>query len=223
MEFCNRAHAGRLLAQVLSAHGDFSHALVLALPRGGVPVAWEVARRLGLPLDVYVVRKLGIPGHEEYAFGAIAGGGVSVINEAVVRGLGLDATAVEEVIEAERAELERRERDYRGGQPPHDVRERQVLVVDDGLATGATMLAAVRGLRQLGARAVVAAAPVVSPDAIALLRPEADEVLGVRCPATFFSVGEWYADFSQTTDEEVRRLLAEARHLEPARHAHAVP
>jgi len=210
MEFRNRAQAGRLLANVLLEHGDFADALVLALPRGGVPVAFEVAKRLELPLDVYVVRKLGVPGREEYAFGAIAGGGITVINDDVVQWLQLDKSAIEEVVRAERAELERRERTYRSGRPAHDVRGRKVLVVDDGLATGSTMLAAVRGLKRQGAAAVIASAPVVSPDALETLRPEVDQVLCVQCPDSFMAVGTWYSDFSQTTDEEVGHLLAEA-------------
>jgi len=211
MKFRDRAQAGRMLARVLSEHGDFTGAVVLALPRGGVPVAFEVARALQLALDVYVVRKLGVPGHEEYAFGAIAGGGVSVIDDDLLQELGLSPAAVDEVVRAERAELERRERAYRGGRPPHDLRGRQVLVVDDGLATGATMRAAVRGLKQQGAGAVVAAAPVASREALKAVRSEADQVLCVRCPATFTAVGVWYGDFSQTTDDEVCALLAEAR------------
>ncbi len=175
MRFRNRTQAGRMLARVLFEHGDFAGALVLALPRGGVPVAFEVAKVLQLPLDVCVVRKLGVPGREEYAFGAIAGGGVSVINDDVVQQLQLSPEAIEDVVRTERAELERRERVYRSGLPAQDVLRRKVLVVDDGIATGSTMLAAVRGLRQQGAAAVVAAAPVASPEALKALRHEADQ------------------------------------------------
>jgi predicted phosphoribosyltransferase len=211
MRFRNRAQAGRMLARVLVEHGGFAGALVLALPRGGVPVGFEVARVLQLPLDVCVVRKLGVPGREEYAFGAIAGGGVSVINDEVVQQLQLSPEAVDEVVRTEHAELERRERVYRSGLPAQDVLRRQVLVVDDGIATGSTMLAAVRGLRQQGAAAVVVAAPVASPEALRALRREADQVLCVRCPDDFMAVGAWYDDFSQTTDDEVCALLAEVR------------
>jgi predicted phosphoribosyltransferase len=211
MRFRNRTQAGRMLARVLFEHGDFAGALVLALPRGGVPVGFEVAKVLQLPLDVCVVRKLGVPGREEYAFGAIAGGGVSVIHDDVVQQLQLSPEAVEEVVRAERAELERREHVYRSGLPAQDVMRRKVLVVDDGIATGSTMLAAVRGLRQQGAAAVVAAAPVASPEALKALRHESDQTLCVRCPDDFTAVGAWYDDFSQTTDDEVCALLAKAR------------
>jgi putative phosphoribosyl transferase len=221
MTFGDRAQAGQQLAQVLFERDGFADALVLALPRGGVPVAFEAARRLALALDVQVMRKLGVPGHGEYAFGAIASGGVTVIDDGLVRLLGLSPAEIEAVARTERSELQRRERAYRGGRPAHDVRGRKVLLVDDGLATGATMRAAVRAVRARHAAAVIAAAPVVSPEALASLRGEADEVLWVQCPDPFLAVGAWYDDFSQTTDPEVCRLLAAAREFAPE--AHAMP
>lgn len=213
MRFRNRLHAGRLLARLLLAErDDLAGALVLALPRGGVPVAFEVALALQLPLDVQPVRKLGVPGHEELAFGALTAGEDPVIaNPEAVRALGLDAAAIDEVVRTERAELARRARLYGAGRPPCDLCGRNLVVVDDGLATGATMLAAVRGLKRQGAALVMAAAPVASPEAMELLAGEADRVRSVLCPEAFMAVGAWYRDFSQTSDDEVCALLAEAQ------------
>ena len=181
---------------------------MLALPRGGVPVADEVARALGAPLDLLLVRKLGVPGHEELAMGALASGGEPRINADTVRALRIGTADIERVIARERRELERRERAYRAGRPPLDVRARAVILVDDGLATGATMLAAVEAVRAAGAARVIVAAPVASKEACALLRDSADEVITLLVPDELYAVGAWYRDFTQTTDEEVRALLS---------------
>lgn len=210
MKFRDRAHAGRQLAALLQRRGGFADAVVLALPRGGVPVAFEVARALRLPLDVLVVRKLGLPAQPEYAFGALAGDGVPEIDEHLVRTLDLRPSEIDAVVRAELAELARRTQVYRGDRPACEVQGRTVLVIDDGLATGATMRAAVRGLRRQNAGSVIAAVPVASPEACEALQREADDVLCVRCPTVFRAVGAWYEDFSQTTDEEVCALLAQA-------------
>ncbi|WP_062476672.1 phosphoribosyltransferase [Variovorax boronicumulans] len=210
MKFRDRTHAGRQLAALLQRRGGFADAVVLALPRGGVPVAFEVARALRLPLDVLVVRKLGLPEQPEYAFGALAGDGVPEIDEHLVRTLDLRPSEIDAVVRAELAELARRTQVYRGDRSAFEVQGRTVLVIDDGLATGATMRAAVRGLRRQSAGTVIAAVPVASPEACEALQREADDVLCVRCPTVFRAVGAWYEDFSQTTDEEVCTLLAQA-------------
>ena len=206
--FRNRAEAGRLLAQELAAYAGRPDLIVLALPRGGVPVAYEVARALGAPMDVFLVRKLGVPGHQEFAFGAIATGGVRVLNEGVVESLGLPAYVIETATAKERQELARRERLYRGGRPSPDVRGKTVILIDDGLATGATMQAAIAALRQLQPAKIVVAVPTASPDTCERLRREVDEVICAITPEPFHAVGLWYEDFSQTTDDEVRDLLA---------------
>lgn len=207
--FRDRAEGGKALADRLRRFAG-TDALVLALPRGGVPVAYEVARALGLPLDVLIVRKLGLPGHEEFAIGAIASGGIRVLNEAVLRRLGLTQKAVEAVAEREQAELERREREYRADRLPERIAGRTAIVVDDGLATGQSMLAAVRALRQQRPARIVVAVPVAAEDTCAALRGEADEVICPMTPEPFYAVGAWYEDFSQTSDDEVRALLAQA-------------
>lgn len=207
--FRDRAEGGKALADRLRRFAG-TDALVLALPRGGVPVAYEVARALGLPLDVLIVRKLGLPGHEEFAIGAIASGGIRVLNEAVLRRLGLTQKAVEAVAEREQAELERREREYRADRLPERIAGRTAIVVDDGLATGQSMLAAVRALRQQRPARIVVAVPVAAEDTCAALRGEADEVICPVTPEPFYAVGAWYEDFSQTSDDEVRALLAQA-------------
>jgi predicted phosphoribosyltransferase len=184
--------------------------LVLALPRGGVPVGYEVARALHVPMDVFIVRKLGVPGHEELAMGAVASGGVRVLNDQVVSGLGIPDYVIDAVAGWEQQELERRERLYRGQRPPPDVRGKTVILVDDGLATGSTMLAAVRALRKLGPARIVVAVPVASPDTCELLKSEVDEVVCAVTPDPFYAVGLWYQNFSQTTDEEVRELLEQS-------------
>ena len=207
--FRDRREAGRVLAAYLAPkYRNRSDVLVLALPRGGVPVGYEVARALVAPLDVFVVRKLGVPGHEEFAMGAIASGGVRVLNEDAVQGLSIPAQVIESVAKREQAELERREREYRGDRLPPDVRDRIVILVDDGLATGATMMAAVKAVRLMQPVRVVVGVPVGSPATCRQLREEADEVVCAVEPESFAAVGGWYADFSQTGDEEVRELLA---------------
>ena len=208
--FRDRRHAGRVLAQILAGYANRSDVIVLALPRGGVPVAYEVAKALHAPLDVFVVRKLGVPGHEEYAMGAIASGGVRVLNDEVVQRLGISDAAVDAVTRFEQGELERRERLYRAGRPLPDLRGRTVIVVDDGLATGSTMLAAVRALRAQQPARIVVAVPTAAAETCAQLRSEADEVVCATTPEPFRAVGTWYDDFSQTSDEEVRELLARA-------------
>jgi predicted phosphoribosyltransferase len=181
--------------------------MVLGLPRGGVPVAWEVARALSAPLDVFVVRKLGVPGHEELAMGAVASGGIRVLNPDVVEPLGIPGSAIEAVAAREMQEIGRRERAYRGSRPFPDLRDAIVIVVDDGIATGSTMLAAVRALRLLHPAAVVVASPVMSGSAEATLRQVADACVALATPEPFYGVAAWYADFTQTTDEEVQELL----------------
>jgi len=215
MIFRNRVEAGRQLAAKLTAYADRPDVLVLALPRGGVPVAYEVARALDAPLDVFLVRKLGLPGQEELAMGAIATGGVRVLNEEVVRGLDLPDEVIDEVTTREQQELNRRERMYRGDRPLPDVRGRTVILVDDGLATGSTMRAAVAALRRVQPAHITVAVPVGAPETCAELQDEADEVVCARVPEPFYAVGIWYGDFSQTTDEEVRELLERAAERTP--------
>ncbi|HEY0943601.1 MAG TPA: phosphoribosyltransferase [Steroidobacter sp.] len=210
--FINRSAAGRELAQRLAHYRDQPDVLVLGLPRGGVPVAFEVARFLHAPLDVMVVRKLGAPEQPEFAIGAIASGGVTLINESIPAWY-KDSVDIERIAAAERIELERRERAFRGGHSPLIANDRTVLLVDDGAATGATMRAAVRAARSLNAKKVVVALPVASVDAYELLRDEADEVVCLAAPLGFYAVGQWYEEFTQTTDEEVTDLLARANSL----------
>jgi len=209
--FRNRAHAGRLLAQKLRRYANRDDVIVLALPRGGVPVAFEVADELLAPMDVFLVRKLGVPGHEELAMGAVATNGIRVINDDVVSSLRLDDRAIDSVTAKELAELKRREQAYRGNLPEPDVRGRTVILVDDGLATGSSMRAAVRALAAMQPAKIVVAVPLASPDACEMLAREADEVLCAVTPEPFYAVGFWYDDFSQTSDDDVRALLAKAR------------
>src|SRR3954447_1998867 len=206
--FADRAAAGRELAQRLSAYQRRPRAIVLALARGGVPVAFEVARTLGLALDVLVVRKLGVPGQQELAIGAIASGGVRVLNRHVIDALGLSTAQIEAVAEREQIELDRRERAYRGRRAPVTVAGRLALLVNDGLATGASMRAAVQALKQRHAAEIVVAVPIAPPETCAELRREADTVVCPRTPRCFYAVGYWYEHFPQTTDDEVRSLLA---------------
>jgi putative phosphoribosyl transferase len=206
--FEDRVDAGRALAKSLAAYRGSKGAIVLALPRGGVPVAYEVAHALDLPLDVLVVRKLGLPWQPELAMGAIASGGAIVMNEDVLGYLRGREDVLEQVQRSERAELARRELSYRGSKPPLEMTGRTGILVDDGLATGATMEAAVRALRTLGAERVVVAVPVASPEARDRIAGVADEVVCLAAPALFSAVGQWYRDFGQTSDEEVRDLLA---------------
>jgi erythromycin esterase-like protein/predicted phosphoribosyltransferase len=207
----DRAHAGRLLAERLRKYAGRDDVIVLALPRGGVPVAFEIAQALRAPLDVFLVRKLGAPGHDELALGAIATGGVRVLNTQLIESLGIPREWVEAIDAKEMRELERRERAYRGDRPPPDLTDRVVILVDDGLATGSTMMAAVRAARQDEPERVVVAVPVAPPEVCAALQEEADEVLCLHTPRAFGAVGAWYSDFSQTTDEEVVALLEIAR------------
>lgn len=207
--FRDRVDGGRRLAEKLGHHAGTS-AIVLALPRGGVPVAAEVARSLKLPLDVFIVRKLGVPGYAELAMGAIASGGVRVMNQSLVRELGIREPVIQTVVQSEAAELERREAAYRGDRAPLDVQARTVVLVDDGLATGATMLAAVQALRARQAARIVVAVPVGAPETCAMLAEEADEVVCAETPESFLAVGYWYENFEQTTDEEVQALLSSA-------------
>ncbi|RPI49158.1 MAG: hypothetical protein EHM55_24290, partial [Acidobacteria bacterium] len=207
MRFRNRIDAGRQLAAALSRFTGRRDVIVLALPRGGVPVGGEVARALDVPLDVFLVRKIGAPGHAELAIGAIAEGGVRVLNQPLIRDLRIPPAAVEQVTVRERLELERRDRSYRGGRTLQPLHDRTVILVDDGLATGATMEAAVRALRQMTRGAIVVAVPVGASDTCNRLRGIADDVVCVSTPARFDAVGLWYEDFSETTDEEVRAVL----------------
>jgi predicted phosphoribosyltransferase len=207
LPFHDRHEAGRVLASKLLEYQNRNDVLVLALPRGGVPVAFEVAQILRAPLDLFVVRKLGVPGYEELAFGAIASGGVRVVSPLLVRELGMTETMIDAVAAHEQKELERREQAYRGTRPALEVRSWTVILIDDGLATGATMLAAVRALRQIQAREIIVAVPVAAPETCEEFRTEADDIVCAVTPEPFYSVGLCYEDFSQTTDAEVRDLL----------------
>ena len=207
VKFVDRRHAGRLLAAKLLAYRRQPQVVVLALPRGGVPVGVEVASVLGAPLDVLIVRKLGVPGQPEYAFGAIASGGVKVMNPEAEY-LQLDARDVDAVVAREQQELLRRERLYRGSKPPLELRDKTVILVDDGLATGSTMRAAVRAVRQQGAERVVVAVPVAAPDTVLSMSAEVDDMVCVTMPSPFHAVGLWYQQFDQVSDDEVRVALA---------------
>lgn len=206
----NRRHAGQVLADQLTGIVSQPDALVLALPRGGVPVGFEVAGALHADLDVFLVRKLGVPGEEELALGAIASGGVRVLNQELIDYLGLSAETIDQITAREQQVLEAREQLYREGRPAMTVSGRTVLLVDDGLATGASMLAASRAMRPLGARRVTIAVPLGARDTCNELRKEADQVVCAATPRPFSAVGAWYEDFTQVTDEEVRNLLKEA-------------
>jgi len=217
----DRRHAGVELARHL-ADVKGQDVVVLALPRGGVPVAFEVARALDAPLDVFVVRKLGLPGHPEFAMGALASGGVRVLNDEVVRLYRIPEQAVEAIAQDEQTELERRERAYRSQRPALDVRGRTVVLIDDGLATGSTMKAAVEAVRALSPARIIVAVPVGSPDTCREFAGIADEIVCARRPEHFAAVGQWYDDFRQTTDEEVRELLQTAASERPASEHEAV-
>jgi putative phosphoribosyl transferase len=208
--FRDRRDAGRRLAARLTAYAGRADVVVLALPRGGVPVAYEVAQALGAPLDVFLVRKLGMPGHEEFAIGAIASGGVIVLNEETLRDYGVSRDQVRAVVEAEMRELERREHSYRGDRPFPDLAGRAVILIDDGLATGSTMRAAVAALRQDRPARVIVAVPTAPPETCDEMRAIVDEMVCLITPEPFYAVGLWYEDFSQTSDEEVRELLDRA-------------
>ena len=208
--FRDRTEAGRLLAQTLREYANRDDVVVLALPRGGVPVGFEVAKELNAPLDVFVVRKLGLPGQEELAMGAIASGGARVLNRELIRTLGIPDEVVEQVTQEEQCELERREREYRDRRPPVDVPGKTAILVDDGLATGSSMRVAVLALKQKEPAQIVVAVPVAPRDSCAELESVADKVICAVTPEPFWGVGQWYADFSQTSDEEVRDLLRRA-------------
>ena len=206
--FADRADAGRQLAERLRKYAGRDDVVVLGLPRGGVPVAAEVARALGAPLDVFLVRKLGVPGREELAFGAIALGGARVLNGDVLAALRIDDATIEDVARREQAELERRAEAYRGSTEPPDVRGRVAILVDDGLATGASMRAAVEAVRALGPQRVVVAVPAAAGETRSRLENHVDEVVCLIEPEPFFAVGMWYSDFSETSDDDVRAALA---------------
>lgn len=208
--FRDRTDAGRVLAELLRHHAGDPRVLVLALPRGGVPVGYEIARALGAPLDVFVVRKLGVPGHEELALGAIASGNLLVLNDDVVHALRLTRDVIDAIAAEEGRELERRETAYRGTRPRIDPSGKVIIIVDDGLATGATMRAAVRALRDKGADLLIVAVPAAAPQTCAELQMEVDEIVCAITPEPFDAVGLWYEDFSQTTDAEVQDLLERA-------------
>ena len=208
--FKDRRDAGRKLAQKLSAYAGQQNGLILALPRGGVPVAYEVALALNIPLDIFIVRKLGVPGREELAFGAIASGGIRVLNSDVVRMLSIPDEVINFVAKRELQELQRRESIYRGDHSSLEFRDHTVILIDDGLATGASMRAAVAGLRSQNPARVVIAVPAAAPETCEAFKAEVDEVICAITPELFYGVGRWYEDFSQVTDEEVRVLLEEA-------------
>jgi predicted phosphoribosyltransferase len=214
--FRDRSEAGQLLATKFTEYTARQDVLVLGLPRGGVIVAFEVAKRLRAPLDVFLVRKLGVPGHEELAMGAIATKGVCVLNDEVVQSLLIPSDVIDEVAKKERHELERREWLYRGGRPAPGMHGRTAMLVDDGLATGATMLAAVVALRELHPARIVIAVPVAAPQVCQQLGAEVDQIVCLLTPEPFYGVGYWYEDFSQTTDDEVHDLLEQAAHEQAA-------
>ena len=219
--FADRREAGHELAARLAAYRGQPDVVILALPRGGVPVAFEIAQALDALLDIFVVRKLGMPGHAEFAIGAIASGGVRVLSDDVIRWYGISESQIEAIARHELAELQRREREYRQGRTLIDLRGRTVILVDDGLATGSTMRAAVQAVRKHEPSRVVVAVPVGAPETCAELAALADEVVCARTPEPFSAVGLWYRDFSQTTDEEVQTLLADhARHVQAGRATH---
>ncbi len=209
--FLDRRDAGRRLAQSIAARGITDHLLILGLPRGGVPVAYEVARELKVPLDIWLVRKLGVPGHEELAMGALASGGAKIMNEDVVRSMGVRPEQIDEVVAKEYKELKRREKEYRGDRPLPEITNRVIIVVDDGLATGASMRAALRDLGSQDPARLIVAVPVGAPEVCRALSREASEVICLMQPRFFNAVGNWYRKFTQTTDQEVRDLLKQAR------------
>lgn len=213
--FLDRYDAGRRLAARLTKFADQPDVLVLALPRGGVPVAYEVARALHAPMDVFLVRKLGFPGHPELAMGAIATGKVRILDQFLIQMYGVRPEEIDRITEKEERELERRERAYRDDRPPPEVKGHTVILIDDGLATGSTMRAAVEALREEGAQKIVVAVPVAPIDTCAAMRGEVDEIVCAVTPEPFRAVGIWYADFSETSDDEVRELLGRAEKEAP--------
>jgi putative phosphoribosyl transferase len=216
--FIDRRNAGRVLATRLAKYAGRDDVVVLALPRGGVPVAYEVASALGVPMDVFLVRKLGTPGHRELAMGAIASGGVRVLNEDVVRWYGISDAAIEHIAREEHEELERRERAYRGDRPAPDLTNKILILIDDGLATGSTMRAAAQAVRAHRPARVAIAVPVGAPQTCAELSAVADEVICARMPEPFSAVGQWYLNFDQTGDDEVRELLQKSIAIPQAHH-----
>ncbi|HET9918949.1 MAG TPA: phosphoribosyltransferase [Ktedonobacteraceae bacterium] len=211
----NRLEAGRYLATLLTKYAHRPDVIVLALPRGGVPVGYEVAKALHVPLDVFIVRKLGVPGHEELAMGAIATGGVQVLNHEVVNTLHIPPRIIEMVAAQENKELQRRERLYRDDRPQPDVKDKTVILVDDGLATGSTMQAAIEALKQEHPAHIVVAVPVAALSTCEELGQQVYEIICAQTPEPFYGVGFWYEDFSQTSDQEVHDLLAQAQHAQP--------
>lgn len=208
--FHDREQAGRLLAAELQSYTG-ENPLILALPRGGVPVAYEVARALHAPLDIWVVRKIGVPWHPEVGVGAVAEGGYTYLNRDILENIQLSPADLEQAIEAKRVEVAERVKKFRGGQPRPPVRDRTVIVVDDGIATGGTVRAAIRSLRAEHPQAIVVATPVAAADVARTLRDEADRLVSLRCPHDLYAIGLWYEDFSQVPDEEVARILQRAR------------
>jgi putative phosphoribosyl transferase len=213
--FQDRIEAGRALARLLQAYAGRTDVLILALPRGGVPVAFEVAQALRAPMDIFVVRKLGLPSNEELAMGALASGNVRVLNDEVVSSFGITERVIEAVASKEQVELERRERLYRGDAPFPVLSEKTIVLVDDGVATGSTMRAAVAALRRQNPAQIVVAVPVAPPSTCTILRNEADEVVSVATPEPFYAVGQWYRIFDQTTDAQVRDLYERSKHVSP--------
>jgi len=207
LRFKNRSQAGRQLAEKLRQYANDPDTIVLGLPRGGVVVAYEVAEVLGLPLDIFLVRKLGVPGYEELAMGAIASGGVRVMNDDVVQRINISQSAIEEAVRKETKELERREEAYRNNRPRLDVKDKTILLVDDGLATGATMRAAVAALQKQKPKELIIAVPTASPETCDEFRADVDDIICAITPTPFYAVGAWYDDFAQTTDDEVQELL----------------
>lgn len=209
--FKDRSHAGKELAERLSKYKDREDILVLGLPRGGIPVAYEIAKKLDAPLDVLVVRKLGLPYNEEVAFGAIASGGIKVLNEEIVNRARLSKKAMESVVEKEKKELKRRQDQYGSSLGKRDFRGKTIILVDDGIATGATMQAAINGLKQTAAAKVVMAIPTAPQDSLSEIRPMVDDAICIMTPSPFYGVGNWYNRFSQTTDDEVKNLLEKSK------------
>lgn len=214
--FEDRRDAGRRLAEKLESYANRPDVIVLGLPRGGVPVAFEVATALNAPMDVFIVRKIGVPGHPELAMGAIASGGAFYLNEDVVRQLYISKDAIESVIEKETVELKRREQLYRAGRRALELKNRRAILIDDGLATGASMLAAISAVREMNPKELIVAVPVIAASSIAEIEPKVDRLVYVLAPYRFYAVGQWYADFGQTTDEEVQELLVRANHTDLA-------
>jgi len=208
--FRDRRHAGQYLAEKLQKYAHKPKTIVLGLPRGGVVVAYEIAQKLGLPLDIILVRKLGVPGYEELAMGAIASGGVQVLNEEVIRSMNISEEQIQSIAAKEARELKRREAAYRSNRPPLDLKDYTIILVDDGLATGATMRAAVAALRKQNPRKIIIAVPTASPDTCEEFRAKVDDIICGITPSPFQAVGLWYEDFSQTSDQEVQDLLRES-------------